>query len=102
MEQGNATSNIIPLEVIKLGFLRDGRLRVREAIEVKILEEEGQIIAEAEELNEFGSGDNQTEAIADLQYAIAELYFTLEAEQAHLGKELQRVWGTLQAKMDRR
>ena len=102
MEQGNATSNIIPLEVIKLGFLRDGRLRVREAIEVKILEEEGQIIAEAEELNEFGSGDNQTEAITDLQYAIADLYFTLEAEQAHLGKELQRVWGILQAKMDRR
>ena len=101
MEQGKAPSNIMPSKV-KLAFLRDGRLRVREAIEVKILEDEGQIIAEAEELNEFGSGDNQTEAIADLQYAIADLYFTLEAEQAHLGKELQRVWGTLQAKTDRR
>ena len=102
MEQGKATSNIIPLEVIKLGFLRDGRLRVREAIEVKILEEEGQIIAEAEELNEFGSGDNQTEAIADLQYAIAELYFTLEEDQERLGKGLQQIWETLRAKVEKR
>ena len=102
MEQGNAPSNIIPLEVIKLGFLRDGRLRVREAIEVKILEEEGQIIAEAEELNEFGSGDNQTEAIADLQYAIADLYFTLEEDQECLGKGLQQIWETLRAKVEKR
>ena len=87
---------------VTLGFLRDGRLRLRAPIEVRITEEEGQTIAEAEELNEFGVGYNQTEAIVDLQYTIAELYFTLEEDQHRLGRELQEVWETLQAKIDKR
>lgn len=88
--------------IIQLGFLRDGRLRVREAIEVTVFEEEGDIVAAATGLNEFGFGDNPTEAIADLQQAIADLYLTLEAEQDHLGKGLRRVWEILNVKVERR
>ena len=87
---------------IKLESLLDDRLRVREAIEVIVFKEEGQIIAEAVELNECGDGDNQADAIAELQYAIADLYFTLEEKQDHLGKGLQQVWEVLQTKVERR
>ena len=87
---------------VALGFLRDGRLRVRAAIEVAILESDGQIIAEAEELNEFGSGDNQAEAIIDLQHAIAELYFSLEEDKDRLGPGLEKVWAVLQGKIEKR
>lgn len=87
---------------VRLGFLRDGRLRVRAAIEVAILKEEGQIIAAAEELNEFGSGDNLAEAIIDLQHAIAELYFSLEEDKDRLGPGLQKVWEVLQGKIEKR
>lgn len=88
---------------IQLGFLRDGRLRLHEPLEVTITEEEeGQIVAEAEELSEFGYGNNPTDAITDLQHTIAELYFTLEEEQGRLGKRLQAVWDALQAKIQKR
>ena len=87
---------------VQLGFLRDGRLRVCTPFEVLLTEQEGQVVAEVEELNEFGIGDNQTEAVTELQYAIADLYFTLEEEQTRLGKDLQRVWEILQAKIEKR
>lgn len=87
---------------IRLGFLRDGRLRLLQPLEVIITKEENQIAAEAEELNEFGYGDSSTEAVADLQRTIAELYFTLDETQGRLGKGLQEVWQTLRAKIVRR
>ena len=94
----------LPLEPnIKLGFLRDGRLRIREVIDVTVTQEEdGQIAAEAEGLNEFGYGDNPTDAITDLQHVISELYFTLEEDHERLGKDLKSVWETLQVKIEKR
>lgn len=84
-----------------LGSLRDGRLRVAEPISVSRTAESGQIVLEAHELNEFGFGGNVSEAIADLQTAIAELYFTLDAEQDRLGPALAAVRETLTRKIRR-
>ena len=88
----------IPSEVL-LGCLRDGRLHVHSPIKVKFATEGKHIIAEAVELNEFGFGENPSAALIDLQRAIAELYFTLEEEQDHLGKDLQNVWAEIQEKI---
>lgn len=82
-----------------LGSLRDGRLRVAEAIEVRQMVEGDQCVVEAPELNEFGFGDNLSEAIKDLQAAIAELYFTLEVSQNRLGPDLASVWCILSRKV---
>ena len=87
---------------VRLESLGDERLRVKEAIEVAVFAEGGQIVAEAEGLDEFGFGDDLTAAIGDLQSALADLYFTLEAEQDHLGQGLRRVWAILQVKVERR
>ena len=84
-----------------LGALRDGRLRVVEPIAVRWTTEDGQCVAEAAEINEFGFGDNLTDAIADLQAAIAELHFTLDADQERLGPDLQAVRATLTRKIRR-
>ena len=84
-----------------LGSLRDGRLRVVEPIEVAQMIERDKYVVEAPELNEFGFGDNLSEAIGDLQAAIAELYLTLEAEQDRLGPDLASVWGELSQKVRR-
>ena len=82
-----------------LDSLRDGRLRVVEPIEVVPMVEGDKYVAEAPEINEFGFGDTLVGAVADLQAAIAELYFTLEAEQMRLGADLASVWGALSRKV---
>ena len=81
-----------------LGSLR-GCLRVVEPIEAVRTTEDGKCVIEAPELNEFGFGDSLSEAITDLQAAILELYFTLEAEQNRLGLDLAMVWATLSQKV---
>jgi hypothetical protein len=86
-------------EPFALGSLRDGRLRVVEPIEVSPMLEGGKHVLEAQELNEFGFGDNLSEALADLQAAIAELYLTLEEEQERLGPDLSSVWDVLSQKV---
>ena len=78
-----------------LGSLRDGRLRVVKPIDVVQMPMGGKFVVEAPELNEFGFGDGFSEAIADLQAAIAELYFTLETERNRLGPDLAAVWSKL-------
>jgi hypothetical protein len=87
---------------ILLGSLRDGRLNVRSPITVRLSVENEDIIAEAAPFNEFGFGKNFSEALADLQRAIAELYFTLETEQGHMSDDLQGVWRALQRTITKR
>ena len=87
---------------VQLESLGDERLRVKEAIEVAVFETEGFIVAEVAELYECGDGANQAEAIEDLQYAIADLYFTLEEEQHRLSEGMRQVWEVLQRKVERR
>ena len=90
-----------PSETLAVDSLHDGRLRVVEPISVVQMVEDGKCVIEATELNEFGFGDNFSEAIRDLQEAIAELYFTLEHEQGRLGPDLATVWATLSRKVRR-
>ena len=89
----------LPPETFTLDSLRDGRLRVVEPIGVLPMFEGGKHVVEAPELNEFGFGDNLSEALSDLQAAIAELYFTLEDEQERLGPDLSSVWAELSQKV---
>jgi hypothetical protein len=96
-----AWTQAIPDQVF-LGCLRDGRLKVYSPIMVKLTSEGEHVVAEAIEFDEFGFGNNLSQALVDLQRAIAELYFTLEKEQGRLGPDLQRVWANLRQKITRR
>jgi len=86
---------------ISLAFLRDGRLRVVEPVKVLLSEEDGLVIAEADGLDEFGTGANMMEAITDLQYALAELFFALDEQHDRLGPSLQRTFEVLSSKIRR-
>ena len=81
--------------------LDDDRLHVVEPIAVRSTTEAGQVVLEAPEVNEFGYGDTHSEALADLQAAIAELYFTLDADKERLGTDLLAVYATLVRKLRR-
>ncbi|MGH9324323.1 MAG: hypothetical protein ACRD21_13345 [Vicinamibacteria bacterium] len=89
-------------DTLELGVLRDARLRVIAPILVTFAEEEESVRACAVELDEFGFGASYGAALADLQHAIGELYFTLEEDQNRLGADLTRVWSVLQTKIQRR
>jgi len=78
-----------------LGALRDARLRLLEPLTITFEHEDNNIVAYCEELEEFGFGTHLTEAIADLQAAIGELYFTLKEENDRLASNLRRLWDNL-------
>ena len=86
---------------VMLESLGAAELRVKSPIEVTVFATEGFILAEAVGFNEFGEGDSPEEAVADLQEALADLYFSLEGEQHNLGPWLQGVWQVLQNKVER-
>lgn len=99
-----AHTNAVPTSVravirmpymLELGHLRDGRLRLQAPIKVHVEQVGDSITAYAEGLNEYGCGDDSQAAVADLQGAIAELYFTLKAEKDNLGNDLRRTWEAL-------
>lgn len=95
---------IIPTSALKdfyLGTVRDARLRVVSPLHVTLASEEGNIRAEATEIDEFGFGGSYADALSDLQRAIAELYLSLEDAKDRLGPDLERVWQVLQAKIRR-
>lgn len=89
------------LQPFLLGSLRDRRLRVVAPIPVQFRREGQQVVAEAVDLDEFGFGENPSDAVTDLQRAIAELYFGLEKDAVRLGSDLNRVWRTLGATLQR-
>lgn len=85
-----------------LGSIGDGRLKVVVPLEVVIKTEDAHVIAEAKAIDEFGFGSTFAEAIRDLQRAVGELYFRLEAEQHRLGPDLERIWRHLTKVVHRR
>lgn len=91
-----------PPQRILLGSLGDSRFRIQTPIAVKFSSEGDQVIAEAEEFNEFGFGTNPSAALRDLQRTLTELYLTLEQEQHRLGSDLLRVWERLGQAISRR
>ena len=89
-------------EDIWIGFLRDPRLRIREPIYTMLdIYPDNKAVATADVLGVSGSGDNQSEAIADLQRKIADLYFSLEKSSGDLEGGNQEVWEMLQTKIRR-
>jgi hypothetical protein len=82
-----------------LATLADRRLRVVKPIHVLIRQEEGQFVAEADELEEFGFEESRAEALRELQRAIVALFYTLQSEEMRLGPSLRATWTRLREKV---
>lgn len=82
-----------------LGALHDPRLHLIAPLTITFERENNDIVAYCEELEEFGFGTHLTEAIEDLQAAIAEVYFTLKEEKDRLGSDLSVLLDTYYKKI---
>ncbi|MCE7987235.1 MAG: hypothetical protein DYG89_39190 [Caldilinea sp. CFX5] len=75
--------------------LRNAALRLVAPLYVTIEEEDGTVVASNADLDLFGYGDTEAEALQDLREVIIETYHDLAANQANLGPHLQTIWNYL-------
>lgn len=85
-----------------LASVRHGALRVARPFNVAIWREDEHVVAHATEVNEFGWGTTLSEAVTDLQRALAALFYTLSSEEEErLGPELRAARAMLLTKIRR-
>jgi hypothetical protein len=72
--------------------LRHSQLRLSSPIAVSLEDDGEQVIAVAYDLDVFGYGETEWEALDDLRHAITDLYFTLKDDAGTLGPMPRRVW----------
>ena len=72
--------------------LRHPQLKLSSTIAVSLEDDGVQIIATAYDLDVFGYGETEGEALDDLRRTITDLYFTLKDNAKTLGPIPHRVW----------
>lgn len=72
--------------------LRHPQLRLSSPIAVSLEDDGVQVIAVAYDLDVFGYGETEWEALDDLRHTITDLYFTLKDDARALGPMPRRVW----------
>jgi hypothetical protein len=88
----------LPLpRTIQLGSMPHKRFRVLKPISVELSRAGEFMIASVAEFEEFGQGENSSEAIDDLTHSIEELFLSLEEEEARLGPDLRALLARLRA-----
>jgi hypothetical protein len=80
---------------VLLYSLRHPDLRLVEPLSVSLECDGEQVIAYAPDLDLFGYGDTESEALDDLRRTVADLYYTLQEEHKSLGPMPAQVWGYL-------
>ncbi len=85
-----------------LGTINHCEFRVVKPIPVRLDKRGDTIIASWRQVDEFGTGKSSSLACDDLGHTLAELYASLEADEAHLGPDLARVWDVLKEHVVRR
>jgi hypothetical protein len=75
--------------------LRDSRLRLISPLYVTIEQEDDTIVANNADLDVFGYGATETEALQDLREIIVETYFDLKRDSDRLGAHLRAIWAYL-------
>ncbi len=72
--------------------LRRPGLRLRNPIAIALEDDGGQVIASAYDLELFGYGETEGEALDDLRHTIVDLYLTLRENVNALGALPEQVW----------
>ena len=76
---------------IFVNSLRHPTLRLRSPMAVSLIDDGEQIIAAAYDLDTFGYGDSDSEALDDLRRAVVDLYATLKDNSDSLGPLPKRI-----------
>lgn len=77
-------------------------LRTTAPFEVCFESTEDGYAAVVQDLDEYGLGDTQAEALSDLGNTLQELYFSLERDEARLSSDLLSLWTRLRSHVQRR
>ncbi len=88
-------SAIVQDNVRVLQDLRIPKLRLVAPLFVTVEEQDDIVVASNVDLDTFGYGDTEAEALDDLRAVIVETYFDLKSDQANLGPHLQAIWNYL-------
>jgi hypothetical protein len=85
-------------QIIPIQFLESEELELKTPIIVSLYysEEGGGWIVDCPELNLYGEGEDERQAIDDFKNALEEFYFSLKKDKGTLGPGLRRIWGILQ------
>lgn len=86
-----------PPKTILLGNLADRRLKLNGFLPVVLQYGEESVTACSYDLEDFGVGATEFEALADLQATIVELYFSLKEDQGRLGAQPEKEWAFLRS-----
>ena len=78
-------------DVIKFAAIRDPKLRVVQAIPLRVSVEDEHVIVCWSDTDEFGTGDTLSEALDDFANGLRDLYHQLFAPGISLGVDLQKV-----------
>ncbi|MBC8233836.1 hypothetical protein H8E77_30170 [bacterium] len=82
--------DIASRRIFFINSLHNSHLNLRAPISVSLEYDGYQFIAYAPDLDIYGCGDSEYEAMEDLRESIVELYFDLKEEA--LGSDLQKIW----------
>lgn len=85
-----------------LNSLRSKKLRLKKPLLILLKETPEGFIAELSDINMWGHGTIEDEAVENLCLDFEDLYFCLKKEQANLGKEMQRQWEFLLERVEER
>ena len=83
-----------PVEIL-FGAMIDRRLRIKNPIPITLSREEDVVVASSSELEEFGYGNDISEALDDFAKTLAELYLSLEENEDRLGDDLKQQFSRL-------
>lgn len=82
-------------KIIPINFLSSEKLRLKThiAVAMKYSPEDENWIVDSPELNVYGVGRDEDEALDDFKNALEESYFSLKKDKDKLGPRLEKEWG---------
>ncbi|GMR20528.1 MAG: hypothetical protein BMS9Abin36_1124 [Gammaproteobacteria bacterium] len=83
--------------LILISDLDSQRLLLTRNLPVDLMLCEGNVTASFNDIDEFGIGSNENEAIEDLKASIVDLFYLYKSEQENLGPLPQRQWNFLKS-----
>ena len=85
-------------QIVPIQFLDSEKLQLKQPIVVSLSHspEDGIWVVDCPELNLYGEGEDENQAIKDFKLALEESYFSLKKDKEKLGTELKQKWDILQ------
>jgi hypothetical protein len=89
-------------QIIPIQFLESERLILKQPIIVNLSysSKSKTWFVDCPELNLYGEGEDEQQAIKDFKIALEESYFGLKKDKENLGPELMKIWNILQQRIE--